>query len=373
MRGRAARLMTPILLLSLVAGCSSLPRGAALESEIRRDAVQGESGYAFYPVTRGLLPTVAAWPAVNVEPSHGWPRQTPGSQGQLIAPGDRVTIRFWDSSENSLLTDSGQRSADLGTMTVSPSGRVFIPYVGEVRIAGMSDARAREAIQTQLLEISPSAQVQLQLEQGRLNSVDLVSGVKSPGSYPLIDRNLSVLEAISLGGGVSERLRNPRVKLQRGSNLYARSLTALYQNPALDTLVTGGDKIIVDEDRRYFLALGAAGKEDLVYFTQEDLSALEAISMIGGIADTRADPEGILVLREYPREALAAGLRGPRETRVIFSIDLTTADGLFSAKNLQIMPGDVVLATESPVGSLQLALAIVGAGFGTIRTAAALR
>ena len=37
--------------------------------------------------------------------------------------------------------------------------------------------------------------------------------------------------------------------------------------------------------------------------------------------------------------------------RVVFTLDLTSADGLFSAGNFQIMPDDLVYATESPIGA----------------------
>lgn len=362
-KSRTAAIVTA-LACGMLAGCTSLPRGAAMQTEITRDAAVADSGFAFYPVTRALLPLVDSWPAVNVETSHGWPRGGAGGSGQIIAPGDQVEVTIWDSSENSLLTTPAQRAAPLGPMSVNPDGRIFVPYVGEVRIAGMSPDRARRVIQERMVEIAPSGQVQLSMVSGRQNSVDLVSGVASPGTYPLPDRNYSVLSLLSTGGGVPTSMRNPRVKIQRGSQTYASSLDRLYETAGLDAVLRGGDKVIVEEDDRYFMSLGASGKEDLFFFERDYLTALEAISMIGGVSDSRADPSGILVLREYPRSSLAAGSRGPREQRVIFSIDLTSADGLFSAKNLQIYPQDVVLATESPVSTLRTALSLIGSGFG---------
>ncbi|WOI57367.1 polysaccharide biosynthesis/export family protein [Palleronia sp. LCG004] len=350
----------------LTAGCSGLPRGAALQSEIRPSKGETED-YAFYPVTRAFLPTVEQWPAVGALASDGWPRATEGSLGQIIKPGDRVSVVIWDSSENSLLTGLDQRQAPLGEMQVSPDGRVFIPYVGEVRISGMSPQRAREAIESQLTEIAPSSQVQIALSEGTENSVAVAAGVGAPGVFPLRDRSTNVLTLLSQAGGVAPTLRNPRIRLQRGAQNYAIALDRIYENPTANALVQGGDTIIVEEDERYFIALGAAGKEDIIPFRDERVTALEAIAMIGGLTDTRADPQGVLVLREYPRSALAAGLRGPREDRVVFAIDLTSADGLFSAKNFQIMPGDLVLATESPVSSIQVALSLLGGGVGFAR------
>lgn len=355
-----------IAALALGSACTQLPRGAALQSEIvdRRNA---EAGFAFYEVNRALLPVVAAWPDIDVERASGWPRRTEGSTGRQIAVGDTIEVTLWDSSDNSLLTTAEQRSTSLGQIVVAPDGRVFIPYAGEVRIAGLSPERARSRIEEQLSSVAASVQVQLALVEGVSNSAAVVAGVSSPGTYPLVNRNVSVLNLLSQAGGVSPGLRNPRVKLQRGGTLYAVSLDDLYENPVADALVTPGDKVIVDEDERYFLSLGAAGEENIIYFPQDRLNTLEAVALAGGITDTRADPDGILILREYPVSALAPGVQGPRETRVIFAIDLTTADGLFSARTFQVMPGDVVLATESPVSSIQVALSLLGGGVGFAR------
>ena len=65
----------------------------------------------------------------------------------------------------------------------------------------MSPQAARARLQRELEVIVPSAQVQLSMAAGRGNSVDLVGGVASPGSYPMPDRAYTVLGLISEGGG----------------------------------------------------------------------------------------------------------------------------------------------------------------------------
>ncbi|WP_164870997.1 polysaccharide biosynthesis/export family protein [Mesobaculum littorinae] len=351
------------------AGCGDLPRGGPTESDIVGEVTEPGSGIAFYPVTRALIPAVEAWPDLGAERYSGWPAATAGSTGQIIATGDRLEVRIWDSEDNSLLVSPATSQVELGPLVVSPGGSVFVPYVGDVRVAGLSPERARLSIQNRLSSIAPSAQVQAVLVAGEQSSVDLVSGVSQPGSYPLQNRNSSVLSLISRAGGIPPTLRNPRVKLQRGSTLYAISADTLFDNPQADAVLTGGDKIIVEEDERFFLTLGASGTQKTIDFPRDHVTALEAMSMAGGLVASRADPEGILILREYPRTALTAGYQGPREERVIFAIDLTNADGLFAAKNLEIMPGDVIVATESPVTSLRVALGLIGTGFGLVTAA----
>ena len=361
------RILWVLLTLSLAA-CSSLPRGAAVESEILRTADAPDADIAVYPVTRAFLPSVQHWPATGAR-RYGWLGHSHGSNAQIIRSGDMLKLVVWDSGENSLLTGPEQRVADLPAMRVSESGGIFVPYVGRVRVAGTTPDSARASIQRQLEAIVPSAQVQLSMAEGRQNSIDLVGGVNAPGNILMPDNNFSVLAAISAGGGVSAQMENPQVKLVRGHKIYATSIDRLYENPTLDTRLQGGDKVIVEEDRRYFLSLGAAGREAQHPFNRDDVSALDALAIIGGVNDVRADPQGILILREYPASAVSAGQRGPRNTRVVFTLDLTTSDGLFSARNFHIQSGDLVLATESPLTNTRTILGLVGSVFGLVGAA----
>ena len=351
---------------SLVAGCD-LPRGAPMRREILRGATDAGADFAVYPVTRAFLPLVAEWPAVNPLPNDGWIGYQPGSPARMIAPGDTVSVAVWDAEDNSLLTTPGQRVVRLEGIRVAPAGTVFLPYVGDVRVAGLSEQRAREAIETSLVDIIPSAQVQLALEEGRANSAEVVSGVARPGRYPLEGGDRTVLSLIAEAGGVTDRYTNPLVRLHRDGRIYLTSIERLFEDPRLDTTLRGGDRIVVVEDPRTFLALGASGAETIVPFTEDRLTALEAVALIGGLQDARADPEGVLILREYPPEAVAPGVRGPRQPRVVFVLDLTSATGLFSARRFEIAPGDAVLVTESPVTTTEAVLGIVNSTINTAR------
>jgi polysaccharide export outer membrane protein len=350
------------LLVILLASCTS-PRGAGFQSEVLRGSDSADIGYSVYPVTRALIPTLAEWPSVG-EKRMNWITTSTGSIGQVVRPGDEMRITVWDSSENSLLTTAGGRFVQLPNMVVSPSGSVFLPYVGDVRIGGLSPQAARARLQSAMEPIAPSAQVQISVEAGRGNAVELIGGVSSPGAYPLPDRNFTVLSLIAAGGGVDDGLLNPQVRLKRNGQLYGTSIDRLYDEPRLDTLLTDGDQVIVESDDRSFIAVGAAQDETIHVFPTDIVTAAQAVSIIGGVLDSRANPKGVLILREYPREALTAGLRGPRTEQVVFAVDLTNADGLFAARNFRIAPDDMVYVTESPLPSTNSVFGVVGTAFG---------
>lgn len=342
-----------VLLLTVslfaLAACGDAPGGAPQAKEILRGAQAEDADFAVVPVTRATLPQLSKWPQSSSQPVSGWLEKSSGPASQIIQAGDMLDLSIWDNGESSLLAQKGQKAVELRSIRVSSAGDVFLPYVDQVYVAKMTPDAARETIQKRFAEISTTAQVQLNHQPGRESSVDLISGVSKPGNFPLPDRNVSVLSLIALGGGVEAHLTNPQVRLMRGSKLYGISLDRLLKSPALDTTLRGGDKVFVESDERYFLSLGAASKEAQIPFPDDQVTALDAASLIGGFADNRANPKGVLVLRNYDGSDVRSDGTGPSKERTIFSFDLTSADGLFSAGEFQIANKDLVLVTESSV------------------------
>lgn len=366
----APRLALVVAALAL-AGCAGFPRGAGLEREILavpadeagEPVTPAEAGFAVEPVTRDRLAAYARWPAVG-EDGLPWITRTRQPQTRIIAPGDRLAITIWDTETNGLLTSPGQRFVALPPTQVSSSGTVFLPYLGEVHVAGMAPGTARERIEEQLLSVTPSAQVQLEMEEGRQNTVSLVGGTAAPGTYPMPDNDYTLLELLADGGGISPALGNPQLRLQRDGTLYGIAASRLLEDPSLDTTLEGGDRVFAQADDRSFLSLGAAGSEARHVFPQERVTALDALAIIGGLSDSRADARAILILRRYPEAAVRSDGTGPRHARTVFTLDLTSADGLFSAGQFLIRPGDLVYVTESPLLGTRDLFSLVGSIFG---------
>ena len=330
-------------------------------------------------VSRANADAIARWPAgAGQSPAKaGWPTGIGTSGHEIIQPGDTVSFVIWDSEPNSLLTQADQRSVTLPNLTVSPQGNVFIPYAGQIMLQGMTQEQARQTIQAALQRTVPSAQVMLRHDPGRLNAVEVVDGLARPGAYPLRDGGLTILSLITQAGGMSPALKDPYVRLIRGRKTFETQGNALMAGSAADIYLQGGDKVVVTENTQSFTTLGATGAERMVPFTQDRITALEAIALSGGLAKDRADLKGLLVLRDYDAKALRVPVagqlsNGPETQAVIFALDLSSADGLFAARHFMIQPGDTVLATESPLVPAQTLMRIV-ASMISIRNSARVR
>jgi polysaccharide biosynthesis/export protein len=359
----------------LLAGCNSFPSGAGLESEVLKHGDEVVAGtatatsagvpaeFAVETVTRDNLARFAHWPAVG-EPGLPWIGRVDQPNDRIVSPGDTVELTIWNTEGNSLLTAPGQRFITLPPMQVSTDGTIFLPYIGETRIGGLSTEGARSAVQTAYATVSPSTQASLALAEGRQSSVSLISGVTKPGVFPLPDQDMTLLEVLAQAGGTEPNFVNPQVRLQRGNRTYGISMARLLADAALNTTLVGGDRVYVEEDKRYFLSLGAASKETQVHFPRDHVSALDAVSLIGGLTDDRANAGGILILRRFPDSAVRRDGSGPRHVRTIFTVDLTSADGLFSAGQFQINAGDLIYITEAPMIDTARTLGLIGVAFG---------
>jgi polysaccharide export outer membrane protein len=357
------KLLALITATFAVTACS-LPRGAALQSEILKEQDAQIPTFQVVEVTRANMPALKSWPATGWHGHYHWPNTSRGSESAMIRTGDRINVTIWDSQENSLITNPGQRFTEIRDVEVDHNGSIFLPYVNKVGIRGLTPSGARAKIQQRLEPIVPSAQVQLSLQQGRNHSVDVVGGVGAPGAYPMPSRNYKILNVLADAGGIPATLRNPQVRLLRGATTYEISADDLFANGTKNALLHPRDTVIVEEDDRAFTALGASGEENIIYFPKDEVTALEAMSLMGGISDTRADPKGVLVLREFQAKQLRSDESGPNLQQVVFTFDLTSADGLFAARQFTINPDDTVLATESPVTAARTIVGLVGSALG---------
>lgn len=345
----------------------TLPRGAAIQSEITRNQNADDAAFSVVPIGRDNISTLRKWPVTGWAGHYHWFADARGPKSNLIRTGDRIDLVIWDNQVNSLLTSPEQKSVEMNGLTVSPNGTIFVPYLNEVPVRGATPEAARDRIASDLELVVPDAQVQLSVMPGPDNSVDAVRGFANPGTYPLPNRNYTLLSLISAAGGISDSLQNPLVRIIREGKTYEIRADTLFERASTNVVLRGGDKVIVEEDERYFVALGATGAETIVPFNREHITAIEALALLGGISDARANPQGVLILREYRAKQLRSDGSGPEKEQVVFTIDLTSADGLFAANKFQVNPRDLVVATESPVNSVRTIFGLIGAAVGVSR------
>jgi len=185
--------------------------------------------------------------------------------------------------------------------------------------------------------------------------------VQQPGVFPIDAPTRRLSAMLARAGGVAIVPDVAQIKLERGGQTGRIWLQDLYDNPRYDVALRPGDRVIVEEDRRSFTALGASTVQQRVPFNVRDMSAVEAIAAAGGLDGRSADPTGVFVFRQENAE-VANRVLGRRDLvgpqRMAYLIDLTRPEGLFSAREFVIRDGDTLYVTEAPFASWSRVLAV---------------
>lgn len=123
---------------------------------------------------------------------------------------------------------------------VSGDGKIGVPLLGVMEIKGLTVKETEELIAKRLSEgFLKNPRVSIYITKYRNF---YVSGeVKSPGGYPYED-GLTVLKAVTLAGGFSDKAAKGRIKIKRKSGKEEETVSV-----KLDDTVLPDDVIVVPE------------------------------------------------------------------------------------------------------------------------------
>ncbi|MBV7378304.1 polysaccharide biosynthesis/export family protein [Maritimibacter dapengensis] len=327
--------------------CDVLPRSGPNKQEIYAGSVQRE-GDAFVVAANDRVTRATA-----VVPALGFSSNfiNAGQVGSdTVRPGDVLGVAIWENVEQGILASAGAPAA-LQEVQVDGSGFIFIPYAGRIKAAGNSPEAIRRIVTDKLATQTPDPQVLITRVAGDGATVSITGAVSAQGVYA-IERPTRTLGAmLARAGGVAVNPEVAVVKIIRGHTTGQIWYQDLFEDPRLDIALRNGDRILVEADTRAFTALGATGTQTRVNFSTQNLSALEAIAQVGGLNPTLADPTGIFVFRNEDAE-IANNVLGRTDLvgaqRMVYVLNLTEPNGMFTARDFVIRDGDTVYVTEAP-------------------------
>lgn len=345
-RGVLALSLAAVLLTTTACG---LPRSGPNKREIYAGSVLNGGDAFIVSVTPNVTRATAVMPALGFSQAFLKAGVLPSD---LISPGDTLGITVFENvKDDPLLGNTGQRVSALQTLQVDGQGFIFVPYAGRVKAAGQTPEGLRDTITRKLDPQTPDPQIIVQRLAGNGSTVTVSGAVAAQGNYPIDAPTRTLTAMIAKAGGSSIPLPVAVVNVSRGGRTEKVWLQDLYANPRLDVALRPGDQIVISQDTRSFVAMGAMGAQSRVPFQTQSLSALEAIATVGGLNTNVADPKGVFVLRNEPA-AIANAVLGRHDLvgaqRMVYVLDLTKPTGMFEARDFLIRDGDTVYVTEAP-------------------------
>lgn len=192
----------------------------------------------------------------------------------LIGPGDLIQIHVFDTPE----LDQAVRVTDAGTIPLTLGG--------DVTITSQTPAEASHKIEKVLMDgrflLHP--RVSVVVTQFATQKVAVIGEVKMPGAYS-IDTTRSVIDVLSLAGGLTE-LADRKITIERhGSHEKVMYFVANQAEAALDSAVTvtPGDTVYVPKAGLVYV-LGDVARPGGYTMTNNDaqITVLQLVARAGG-------------------------------------------------------------------------------------------
>ena len=228
----------------------------------------------------------------------------------IVRPGDEINLTIW-----------GTVDADL-QLTVDRAGRISVPRVGAVRVAGLRSAELADALSVRVGQTFRNFHLTASLGQVRPIRVFVGGYVQHPGSIN-VNGLSSVLHAIMRAGGPSAAGSFRDIHLRRGGKevgLFDLYDLLLKGDRATDQLVQPDDVLFVGPVGNQVAVLGSVN-QPAIYELRPDETLDDVLHMAGGfsaVADrSRVTVERLadratgrlteLPLPAHQRDALATG------------------------------------------------------------------
>lgn len=120
----------------------------------------------------------------------------------LIGPGDVLDISVW---KDETLTRQ---------VVVLPDGRISFPLIGEVIASGKTVAQLKKEIAEKLSAFVPDVTLLFEVKQVNSMLIYVIGRVNNPGRF-LLNVNVDVLQALSMGGGLTPFAKRDKIKIFR--------------------------------------------------------------------------------------------------------------------------------------------------------------
>jgi len=142
---------------------------------------------------------------------------TPAMQAGSVAAKDQTAPASFIIEANDILEIFVWKEPDLSRkVLVRPDGYISFPLVQDMKAAGMTPAELKEALEGELLEYLTAPNVTVIVDAIMHYRIYVTGKVQGPSSF-ILEKPITVLQAISLAGGLQEFADESEVKIIRAT------------------------------------------------------------------------------------------------------------------------------------------------------------
>jgi polysaccharide export outer membrane protein len=265
-----------------------------------------------------------------------------------IGPSDIISIVVYDHPE--LLPLAGAViSQQIDPTSISPGpgfivnseGMVTFPFVGRIKVAGLTEIEASELLVNRLGKFIKNPQVTVRITSFRSQRAYVDGEVRTPGTQIFTDVAMTLPEALNRAGGITPNGDRSFVTLTRDGETTVVNLMMLQEmgiNPNR-ILLKNGDLITVrnrDENKVY--VMGEILRPSALLMRNGKLSLNEALGEAGGPNLSTANTAQVYVIRNTAEGNPA-----------VFHLNASSPSALALADTFALRPRDVVYIDPVPL------------------------
>jgi len=262
----------------------------------------------------------------------------------LIGAGDVLNIVVWDHPELAI-APAGGLATDASSVgngyNVSTQGLVQFPYVGTLKLSGMTEYEARDVLTQRLAKYIKDPQITVRIQSYRSGRVYIDGEVRTPGLQAVNDIPMTLPEALGRAGGFTALADRSSIAITRNGSTTLVNLPQLTErgiNPS-GILLGNGDlvRVLGREDAKVFV-LGEVLRPNSQTLRNGRLTLNEALGESGGVNPLSGDPRQIFVIR-------AANTAQPE----VYHLDARSPTAYALAEGFELQARDVVYVDPVPV------------------------
>lgn len=333
----------------LSSGCtiipgSHLPSGKVTSYSSDQDAEDFdlEKQVEFFAITPGLIARLLAEPEVGPTLNETLEAEMQDYDYE-VNRGDVLTITVWDHPELTIPAGPERAPSEAGNW-VHSDGSIFYPYVGEVEVAGLKVTEIRDILRERLAEYIESPQVDVTVAAFRSKRVYITGEVQQPGTQPITNVPLTLIQAVTQAGGLTDLADWTDVTLTRNGQTRHYSLRELYQqgNTRENILLRPNDIVhVARNDAAKVFVLGEVIQPQSINFGRSDITLADALTDAGGFNQITADASGVFVIRKAPADT--------QKLAQVFQLNAKNVTALVLADQFRLQPRDIVYVTAAPI------------------------
>ncbi|MFL2825652.1 MAG: polysaccharide biosynthesis/export family protein [Coraliomargaritaceae bacterium] len=349
--------MTYIFLtvLFFIVGCASnsLPDSGPSRNDIQSEAKRSyKDSLQLIKISSDNIASLGSQRVESINPD--FKNVFSDKEGHILGIGDRLLISIWEASGDGLFSTTEKKQTDIEA-TIDEEGRIFIPYVGLIQVAGEGIENLRKIISLGLEGKALEPQVQVKLLSNISNTIVTIGEVAKPGMYPIPVGGIQLLEALSLAGGSQLQTFETLISVVRGEQKAEIRLDAVLADSNNDIWLQANDTLQVTSKPKHFTALGAVRGQKRYTFESEFLSMSEALAQAGGLMDDISDSSGVFLFRFESMAILqdngfelASTAQDNLKIPVIYQMDLSKAESFFLASQFMLQDKDLIYVSTAP-------------------------